>query len=95
MEALAKDIRERVRNKKLTISGGEPLLQVEALVELMDALSDFSISLYTGEEMAQVSERVLRYLDFIKVGRYVKALRRTTLPYIGSSNQEFIILKKG
>lgn len=89
---------EIVRNsmtKKITISGGEPLLQVNALLELILKLKskNFNVALYTGYEIEDVAKELLKYLDYIKVGRYEKEKRCTTVDYIGSINQKFIDLK--
>ena len=40
IKELAAELRERCINKKLTISGGEPLLQTEALILLLEELKD-------------------------------------------------------
>ncbi len=87
---LAKLLRETVLNKKLTISGGEPLLQKEALLELLEELKDFDLCLYTGHELEEVPEEVLKYLKYIKVGRFVAEQRTSTTPFIGSKNQKFV-----
>lgn len=89
---LADELRGRVRNRMLTISGGEPLLQKEAVTDLVRHLHDFNIALYTSAELQEVPEDLLGCLDFLKVGRFVKELRCTTIPFIGSSNQSFIRL---
>ena len=87
---LSSVIREACLNKKLTISGGEPLLQKEALEELLESLSDFDLCLYTGHELEDVPNSILRYLKYIKVGRFVLEKRTSTQPFIGSTNQRFM-----
>ena len=78
--------------KNLTISGGEPLLQIPAILELVKNLNDFNIALYTGLNLEDVPEELLDHLDYIKVGRFEKDKRCTTEDYIGSANQRFINL---
>ncbi len=90
---LIKELNEKCINKKLTISGGEPLLQYPAVLELAKSLSDFNIVLYTGFEFDDVPPEILQHLDYIKVGPYIKEDRTTIMPYIGSTNQKFIQLK--
>lgn len=88
-EELASLLRREVTNKKITFSGGEPLMQTEALLELVKMLSDFDIAVYTGHDFSDVPEELLSHIKYIKTGRYEEGLRTTTTPYIGSSNQKF------
>lgn len=90
VKALAQELREKCFNKKLTISGGEPLMQAGALRELLEELKDFDLCLYTGHELNEVPQSILSYLKYIKVGRFVQELRTTTKPFVGSSNQRFM-----
>ena len=82
---------EHSPTKKLTVSGGEPLLQAEALGALLKRLklADFDLALYTGCQREEVPDYIMEHLDYINVGEYVDALRTTITPYIGSSNQVF------
>jgi anaerobic ribonucleoside-triphosphate reductase activating protein len=95
IENLISKLRSNVINKKLTISGGEPLLQYPAVLELVKGLIDFDIALYTGFEFEKVPRELFTYLNYIKVGKYVKEQRCTTIPFIGSTNQRFIDLNEG
>jgi len=90
---LVKELNEKCINKKLTISGGEPLLQYPAVLELVKSLTDFNIVLYTGFEFDDVPPEILKFLDYLKIGPYIKEERTTIMPYIGSKNQKFIQLK--
>ena len=90
IKVLAQELREKCFNKKLTVSGGEPLMQAEALRELLEELKDFDLCLYTGHELNEVPQSILTYLKYIKVGRFVQELRTTTKPFVGSSNQRFM-----
>ena len=87
---LAMQLREKCFNKKLTITGGEPLMQKEALVELLEELKDFDLCLYTGHKLSEVPTEILKYLKYIKVGPFIEELKTTTKPFVGSKNQEFI-----
>lgn len=93
VKELASILREKCFNKKLTISGGEPLLQTESLLELLEKLKDFDLCLYTGHELGEVPQKILKYLKYIKVGSFKKELKTTLKPFVGSTNQEFIEVK--
>lgn len=92
-KALANEIREKCKNKKLTISGGEPLLQKDALIELLEDLKDFDLCLYTGHDITEVPDDILKYLKYIKYGPFIKKLRTTIKPFVGSENQIFTEVK--
>ena len=79
-------------NRKITISGGEPLEQAEAVLSLLELLSDFDIGLYTSYPLTRVPEKILKRLSFVKVGAY-KYNQPVNHEYYGSSNQQFISLK--
>jgi len=83
-------------NKRITISGGEPLEQKEALVELLDRLNkeDYDIALYTSYDLTEISYDIRKRLNYIKVGRFIKN-KKVKNKFYGSSNQRFIYLKKG
>ena len=89
---LVREIRQKSFNKKLTISGGEPLLQKDALIELLKELKDFDLCLYTGHELKDVPEDVMKYLKYLKAGRFISEEKTTIQPFIGSKNQKFITL---
>ena len=91
---LARKLREKCFNKKLTISGGEPLTQKEALIALLEKLKDFDLCIYTGYNLNEVSADILKYLKYIKVGPYIQELKTTTKPFVGSTNQEFLEISK-
>ncbi len=92
-DELARIIGEGCHNRKITITGGEPLDQADALAELLDALEGFDICLYTSYSLEEVPDRILSRVRYVKVGAYEKALRCSTVPYVGSSNQRFIKLR--
>lgn len=93
VKELADILRVKCINKKLTISGGEPLLQQEALMDLLIELKDFDLCLYTGHEYNEVSKDILKYLKYIKVGSFKQELKTTMKPFVGSENQEFMEVK--
>lgn len=76
----------------ITILGGEPLQQATATLALMRAAKSFGLSvmLYTGYEPDELSGDAMscaEEADLLISGRYVEALRSTTLRWRGSSNQ--------
>lgn len=93
VEEIVEELAKNCLNKKLTISGGEPLLQYPAILELVKNLNNFNITLYTGFEFEDVPKEILSYINFIKVGKFIKKQRTTITPYIGSKNQKFINLE--
>ena len=68
-EDVIKELRTNVSNKKLTISGGEPLLQYRAVLELVRALPDFDIALYTGFELENVPKDLFLSICFTEPRR--------------------------
>lgn len=90
---LARIIKEGCHNRKLTITGGEPMNQKEALEDLLDDLEGFDICLYTSHSFEEIPNEILSHLSYVKVGAYDEELRCSTIPFIGSSNQKFITLR--
>ncbi|GAA5414309.1 4Fe-4S single cluster domain-containing protein [Ureaplasma ceti] len=72
---------------RITVSGGEPLLQKDALLELLIELQDLDICLYTGHELNEVPEIFFQYLNFVKTGPFILNLFTRTKPFVGSTNQ--------
>ena len=91
VDNLFNELKENVFNKKITISGGEPLVQKEELKLLIDKLADagFDIALYTGHVKEDVPEEIIKKVKYLKTGRFVEDLKTTVKPFVGSSNQIF------
>ena len=62
IDQIASELREKCTNMKITISGGEPLLQYPAIFELVKKLNDFDIALYTGFDLTDVPKEIIPYL---------------------------------
>ncbi len=92
---LVSEFKRRVFNKKITISGGEPLLQKEALKELIINLNNegFDIALYTGHVREEVPEDIAKNVKYLKTGSFIESLKTTIKPFVGSSNQVFEEIK--
>ena len=91
IDLLVNKLNEKVFNKKITISGGEPLYQLDALILLIAKLNalNFDICLYTGHSKEEVPSIIINKIHYLKTGRFISSLKTTTKPYVGSSNQIF------
>ena len=77
----------------VTILGGEPLEQAAAVLELIGAVRSLGLTvmLYSGyeeNELDLIQTACVESSDIVILGRYVAALRDTSLRWRGSSNQE-------
>lgn len=95
VKELAEEIFSSSDNGKITITGGEPLLQKEAVTELVRILDEkgMDIALYTGHDKKDVPEEILFHLTYLKAGPFVQSLRTATMPFVGSTNQTFERIK--
>lgn len=88
---------ESYGNKKVTITGGDPYYQEEALVFLLSKLytKDYNVWVYTGYKYypdlafnSGAKGGSLRYIDGLVDGPFIQELRDTSLRFRGSSNQK-------
>ena len=95
MDELLKFIDNNCCNKKITISGGEPMEQMDSLEVLLKALrqKNYDICIYTGWELEDIPDRILQYADYIKTGGFISELKNSGIQYVGSSNQHMFSLK--
>jgi len=81
----------------ITISGGEPFLQSEALVDLLNrvkAKKDMGVIVYTGHNFEEIEENELTKLcDIVIDGAYIENLN-DDLSLRGSSNQNVRLITK-
>ena len=89
VQELANIIRKNSFNKKITITGGEPMVQKEALLELLKLLDGFDIVLYTGHLESEVPESIKEKVTYLKTGPFIERLKTSIKPFVGSSNQVF------
>lgn len=86
----------------ITISGGEPFDQPEALAELLKGLNELAalqdgevdVLVYSGRNFRQLEYRhteLLRQIDAVIAGPFMQH-RPTDKPWMGSANQELIAL---
>ncbi|MDE6268575.1 MAG: anaerobic ribonucleoside-triphosphate reductase activating protein [Muribaculaceae bacterium] len=83
----------------VTLSGGDPLLQIEGVIELARRLRSEGLNVwcYTGYTIEQIRESprllpILSAVDTIVDGPFVEELRDISLQFRGSSNQRIIHL---
>lgn len=96
VEDLAASILDTTGIDGLTITGGEPLDQVDAVRELIDTVKrrGISVVLYTGHERQQIAndprkEAVFSACDMAIVGPFDVRKKSHYLRWRGSSNQQF------
>ncbi len=90
-------IEARCPTHMITISGGEPLEQKDGLMKLLRELKKrgYNVCLYTGWRREDVPGCVLEYVDYLKVGGFIKQLHHGDLQYYGSSNQKMYHVSHG
>lgn len=94
VKELAEILKGKAKNKKITFSGGEPLLQAKAITELAKELKGYDLCMYTGLSVIDVPDELKGLLHYLKVGSFQRDNRTTVTPYIGSTNQLFIYLRR-
>lgn len=83
----------------ITLSGGEPFLQIAPATELARAAKNLGLNVwcYTGykfEEIPDGAEELLKNIDVLVDGAYIEELRDLELNFRGSKNQRVIDLNK-
>ena len=83
----------------ITLTGGEPLLQIDAAKELARAAKSLGLSvwLYTGyifEELPPAAATLLESVDVLIDGAFIESQRDLDLQFRGSRNQRIIDVKK-
>ncbi|MDR1292448.1 MAG: radical SAM protein [Clostridiales Family XIII bacterium] len=83
----------------VTFSGGEPLLQAEALLPLARLIrgAGLSLAIYSGDTIERIAERgdgpqmeLLSLADVLIDGPFVEAEKSLSLPFRGSRNQRIL-----
>ena len=89
----------------VTFSGGDPMMQVEALTELASYVHEkgMNVWVYTGytfEELLTLAEKstfymkALEQIDVLVDGKFVMDLKSFDVQFRGSSNQRILDMKK-
>ncbi len=102
MEAeLAKLIIDHITplHKGITLSGGEPTLQDEALCKVMEivlqAHQHLDVWMYSGFQFEQIKDRkILQYVDVLVDGAFIEEQKSLQLLFRGSRNQRIIDIKR-
>ena len=79
----------------ITLTGGEPFLQIAPAAELAKAAKnlDLNVWCYTGykiEELPTNAFELLEYVDVLVDGEYIESQRDLELKFRGSKNQRII-----
>lgn len=83
----------------ITLTGGEPLLQIDASNEIARAAKNLGLNVwcytgYTIENLPPNAEILLENVDVLIDGAFIENLRDLDLQFRGSSNQRIIDVKK-
>lgn len=105
IDKVKEDIRALEFQSGVTFSGGDPMMQVEALIELAKCVKECGMNVwcYTGftyEELLKMGEvnsqylEVLKYIDVLVDGKFVDHLKSFECMFRGSLNQRIIDVPK-
>lgn len=105
LEEMKAQIDELEFQAGVTFSGGDPMMQVEALTELASYVHEkgMNVWVYTGftfEELMMLAEKndnyrkALEEIDVLVDGKFVLELRSFEAQFRGSSNQRILDVKK-
>ena len=85
----------------ITLSGGDPLCQVDACIEISKASHELGLNVwcYTGYTYEQImlnpkQKRLLEYVDVLVDGKFILEQKSYDLYFKGSRNQRIIDVKK-
>ncbi len=87
----------------ITFSGGDPIMQIDAVLEIAKKYPDINKWLYTGftfEQLLLIGEKkesmreLLNLLDVVVDGKFEMNLRSFDVKFRGSTNQRVIDVKK-
>ena len=92
---IIEDIKKNPLLSGITLTGGEPLLQLDAAVELARETKKIGLNVwcYTGYKFEEIPQKLLNVVDVVVDGAFVEELKDLTLNFRGSSNQRIIRLK--
>lgn len=98
---LVEDITSRKTIVGISVTGGEPFAQAQALAQLLAGVrrrSDLSVIVFTGYTMKELgrlpgASEALGHIDVLIAGRYV-ARQRVARGLLGSANQRIHLLSK-
>ena len=99
------DVKEKIKNLALqdgiTLSGGDPFFQAEAVTEIAKFAKELKLNVwaYTGflfEDLIknEKTRELLNYVDVLVDGKFILDKKSLNLKFRGSSNQRIINVKK-
>lgn len=96
---IIEDIKKNPLLSGITLTGGEPLLQIPSAIEIAKATKEMGLNVwcYTGfkfEEVPPAAHELLKFVDVLVDGEFILALRDLELDFRGSSNQRIINLNE-
>ena len=105
MEKLKEEIKNLKGQDGITLSGGDPLFQIEACNEIAKYCKEQNLNVwcYTGltfEELLKMKEKnknleeLLNNIDILKDGKFIESKKSLNLPFRGSLNQRILDLKQ-
>ena len=105
LKTMKKQIDELEYQSGVTFSGGDPMMQVEALYELASYVQEkgMNVWVYTGytfEELMILADKnemfmkALEQIDVLVDGKFVMDLKSFDVQFRGSSNQRILDVKK-
>ncbi len=101
IDEIIKEIKNHTHHDGITLSGGDPMFQVNALKVLLPKIKqlDLNVWLYSGDTFENLIKdndflEISKYIDVLVDGRFIKSLFDFNLDYRGSSNQRIIDVKE-
>lgn len=105
LDEIKKELDNLPKQDGITLSGGDPLYQIEAVTEIAKYAKKIGLNIwcYTGftyEEIIKMSEKNPKYLEFLNNidvlvdGRFEIAKKSMNVLFRGSTNQRLIDVKK-
>lgn len=101
IDLVNKEIDKLEYQEGLTISGGDPLFQVDAVTKIAKHAKEkgLNIWLYTGFTFERVKDKpnikeLFKYIDVLVDGKFILEKRDLSLLFRGSSNQRLIDIPK-
>jgi anaerobic ribonucleoside-triphosphate reductase activating protein len=96
---ISKIILDNSYNDGLTISGGEPMLQKESLMELIRLIHSekkkYNIWMYTGYKYEEImNEEIIKNVNVVVDGEFILEERDLSLLFRGSKNQRIIDIEE-
>lgn len=101
VDTIISEMRESRLQSGLTLSGGEPFLQAEALLPIVKAAKQMHLNIwaysgFTYEELWNdpVKKKLLMELDVLVDGKFIQDQKDHRLVFKGSKNQRIIDVKR-